>query len=117
MSEQNSSASQKFGDMEVPLDWQVDPEGNYVKTTKEKALEFFNEKDWSPTFLQQAAIDLRNGKAKNVYFVTGGFASYFWATAKDVFVQEIKSSEQIENDFSRDMPEGKFFIKKVKLPE
>jgi hypothetical protein len=114
MAEQSQNTAQKFGSIEVPQDWKIDPGGEYAQTTKEKALEFFDERDWSPTFLQQAVIDLRNGK-KNIYFVTGGFGSYFWDMAKNVTVQEIKSSEQIERDFSRDVPEGKFFIKKVKL--
>lgn len=120
----------KFGSIDVPTDWKV--QGEYAQTTKEKALEFFNENEWETMVLAQAAIvATHNGimgqKSKEpgsrlgediggyrpIFFVTGGFGSYFWANAKDVVVQEITSPEQIQKDFSRDMPEGKFFIKKL----
>lgn len=100
----------KFGSIDVPTDWKVDDQGRYAQTTKEKALEFFNDKEWQPMVLAQAAIKVR--QSSTAFFVTGGYGSYFWANAKDVIVQEIKSYEQIEKDFSGDVPEGKFFIKK-----
>lgn len=141
MTEQNPSTSQKFGNVEVPIDWKIDPQGAYTQTTKDSALEFFNETEWESTILQLAAIEVRRnesagrmveiesrtaktfsepvfsannkGISRPIFFVTGGFGSYFWATAKEVVVQEIKSSEQIQRDFSGDVPEGKFFIKRI----
>lgn len=112
MTEQNTPTSKKFGSVEIPLDWKVDPEDRYAQTSKEKALDFFNEKDWEPTILSMAAISIRNG-LRPVFFVTGGFGSYFWASAKEVIIQEIKSSDQMQSDFSGDIPEGKFFIKRL----
>lgn len=111
----------RFGSVEIPADWKVDDQGKYAQTSKEKALEFFNDKEWEPIVLAQAAIEtninfapVRAGRHLPIFFVTGGWQSYFWANAKDVIVQEITSPEQIERDFSGDVPEGKFFVKKIK---
>lgn len=105
-----SNVIKKFGGMDVPLDWEIDHQNRYAKTTKEKALEYFNESKWQSKDISYAAIEVRKGK--KIFFVTGGFASYFWDSAKDVVIQEIKSEEQLRNEFSGDVPEGKFFVEK-----
>lgn len=116
----------EFGSIEVPQDWVVDQQSRYAQTTKERALDFFDEKNWSPIILQRVAIEVRNNEqqadlakykmpakpVRPIFFVTGGYGSYFWDNAKQVVVEEVKSTEQVQREFSGDMPEGKFFIKK-----
>lgn len=128
MTETTNQSGHKFGSIEVPADWQVDSQGHYAQTTKEKAMQFFDEKEWDSVSLQMAAIGVtRNDRSKllksigqphepvcPIVFVTGGYGSWFWENAKEVVVQEIKDTEQINRDFSNDVPEGKFFIKKAK---
>lgn len=108
----NKSESKQFGSLIVPHDWDIDPQGRYAKTTKEKALEYFDEANWKSTILPLATIEVRN--RKKVFFVTGGFDSYFWDTAKNVMIQEIKSEDQLRTEFSGDISEGKFFVEKPK---
>lgn len=98
-----------LGRVTLPQEWKMDQQGKYANTTKPEAEKFFDEKSWEKKILALAAIAVRN--RRKVCFVTGGF-NQDWEKAVGVVVQEIKTYEQIEQEFSGDVPPGVFFVQK-----
>lgn len=95
-------------DIEFPEEWESDPSGRYINAKRDEVVKLFEEKGFERKILALAALDIREGRS--AYFVTSGSYVKELNDVEIVIIQKIESYEQLEDEFSGDVPKGTFYV-------